>query len=325
MTGELTTLKNVGNTCYINSIIQVLRHTEIMNDMLDNMSPNILNKESATILREWNLLRETMWKQRCVVSPYRFLHYIREGCKTKKVTSNFDQQDVGEFLIILLEEFHDGIKRNVRMDFTGQVRNKKDVLFKEMYKEYKRLYEKSYSEIIDIFYGMQQTVISKLDTKEILCRKIEPIMILNLAIINSEVKTLYDCMNEYCKSEILCGDNKWENEKTGLKEEVSITTKIVLAPKILIISLKKYVSEKQLITFPLDDFNIMDYTVTREDIHYELYGVCNHSGVQSFGHYDSYVKIANKWYCFNDTEVKQIKENNVVSKRAYCLFYKKKT
>ncbi len=323
MEGELTTLRNVGNTCYINSIIQVLRHTKNMNEMLDEMSIDLLNNEKAIILREWNSLRQTMWKQRCVVSPYRFLHFVREGKKTKELTNNFEQQDVGEFLIILLEEFHNGIKRNVSMNFTGEIKNKKDVLFMEMYKEYKKLYEKSYSEIIDIYYGMQETVISRLDTKQILCRKIEPISILNLAILDDQAKTIYDCMDEYCKSEVLCGDNKWENEKTGKKEEVSITTKIILAPKVLIISLKKYANEKQLITFPLDDFNLTEYTNTKDDVHYELYGVCNHIGVQSFGHYDSYVRINDKWYCFNDTQVREIKANNVVTRGAYCLFYRR--
>lgn len=324
MKGELTTLKNVGNTCYINSIIQVLRHTEIMNNFLDNLPSEYYNNKRATILREWNSLRKIMWQQRCTVSPYRFLHFIRQGEKTKDVTNNYDQQDVGEFLIKLLEEFHDGIKRNVKMNIEGRVRNKGDILFKEMYTEYKKLYEKNYSEIIDIYYGMQETLIYRLNTNKILCKKIEPLSILNLAILDDKAESLYDCMNEYCKSEILCGDNKWMNEETGLKEEVTISTKITLAPKILIISLKKYVNDKQLITFPLDNFNFSEYVNTKENVYYELYGVCNHDGIQSFGHYYSYVKINKKWYCFNDIIVKEMRECDVVSKGAYCLFYKKK-
>ena len=82
MKGELTTLKNVGNTCYINSLIQVLRHTDIMNDMLDVISKSHLANEKAVILREWDSLRKTMWKQRCIVSPHRFLHFVRQE-KTK--------------------------------------------------------------------------------------------------------------------------------------------------------------------------------------------------------------------------------------------------
>ena len=43
------------------------------------------------------------------------------------------------------------------------------------------------------------------------------------------------------------------------------------------------------------------------------------------GHYFAYVKNANgKWYCFNDTNVKEINEKDIVSNKAYSLFYRKK-
>ena len=323
MRGELTTLKNVGNTCYINSLIQVLRHTEIMNDMLNSMTTNQLSNEKANILREWDSLRRTMWKQRCVVSPYRFLHYVREGEKTKELTNNFEQQDVGEFLIVLLEEFHEGIKRPVKMNVSGRVRSEVDVQMKEMYKEYKKIFQNNYSEIIDIFYGMQQTKICRINTKETLCIKVEPLSILNLAILDDNAKTLNDCMDEYCKTEVLCGDNRWLNEKTGLKEEVTITTSFVYAPKILIISLKKYANEKQMIIFPLENFNLQKYMMDGREILYECYGVCNHSGGMNYGHYFSYVKVNGKWYSFNDVQVKEIQERHVITKSAYCLFYRK--
>ena len=42
------------------------------------------------------------------------------------------------------------------------------------------------------------------------------------------------------------------------------------------------------------------------------------------GHYTAYVKNANnKWYLFNDTHVKEIKEDRVVTPAAYCFFYRK--
>lgn len=324
MKGELTTLKNVGNTCYINSLIQVLRHTEIMNDMLETISDKQLNNERATILREWNSLRQTMWKQRCVVSPHRFLHFVREGRKTKDITNNFEQQDVGEFLIVLLEEFHEGIKRTVKMNVSGRVISDVDILMKEMYKEYKKLFQNNYSEIIDIFYGMQETRICKLNSNEILCKKIEPLSILNLAILDDSAKTLDVCIDEYCKTEVLCGDNKWMNDKTGLKEEVTIRTKFIYAPKILIISLKKYANEKQLITFPLDNLSLRKYMLDDTEPMYECYGVCNHTGGMTYGHYFSYVKVKGKWYSFNDIQVKEIQHRHVVTKAAYCLFFRKK-
>jgi ubiquitin C-terminal hydrolase len=44
------------------------------------------------------------------------------------------------------------------------------------------------------------------------------------------------------------------------------------------------------------------------------------------GHYTSYVKNANdKWYLFNDTQIKEVKNvDEIVTPKAYCLFYRKK-
>ena len=54
-----------------------------------------------------------------------------------------------------------------------------------------------------------------------------------------------------------------------------------------------------------------------------MFGVCNHSGSCLGGHYTSYVKNNDKWYHFNDTNISEINENNVISAKTYCLFYKK--
>ena len=47
--GSLSTLTNLGNTCYINSIIQILRHTSCLNNLLDNKEDLINTIESNEI------------------------------------------------------------------------------------------------------------------------------------------------------------------------------------------------------------------------------------------------------------------------------------
>ena len=54
------------------------------------------------------------------------------------------------------------------------------------------------------------------------------------------------------------------------------------------------------------------------------YCITNHSGNCLGGHYTSYVKNANnKWYEFNDTNVKEISESKIITNKGYCYFYKK--
>ena len=82
-----------------------------------------------------------------------------------------------------------------------------------------------------------------------------------------------------------------------------------------------------LIETPLNDVDFSTYVkgYNSKSYIYDLYGVCNHSGGVSGGHYTSYVKNANgKWYEFNDTRVNEIAESHVISQKSYCFFYRKK-
>ena len=84
-----------------------------------------------------------------------------------------------------------------------------------------------------------------------------------------------------------------------------------------------------LVTFPLTDLNLSKYVIgyKKNSYVYDLYGIANHSGGVSGGHYFSYVKNANgKWYCFNDTNVTEVTdENQLISPKAYCFFYRKRS
>ena len=84
---------------------------------------------------------------------------------------------------------------------------------------------------------------------------------------------------------------------------------------------------KEFVDFPLNNLDLSKYVVgyDKEDYKYDLYGICNHSGVVEGGHYFAYVKNANeKWYNFNDARVEEITDlDKLKSPYAYCLFYRK--
>ncbi|XP_054247092.1 ubiquitin carboxyl-terminal hydrolase 31 isoform X2 [Indicator indicator] len=64
-----------------------------------------------------------------------------------------------------------------------------------------------------------------------------------------------------------------------------------------------------------------------EDYIYDLYAVCNHHGTMQGGHYTAYCKnsVDGQWYCFDDSEVQQLSENEVCKQTAYILFYQRRT
>jgi hypothetical protein len=134
------------------------------------------------------------------------------------------------------------------------------------------------------------------------------------------------------KGEILEGENAWFNEETNLKINIRKRIQFWSFPDILIIDFKRFNSRFQknqiLVTFPLDNLDLSKYVIgyKKECYKYELYAVCNHSGSVMGGHYTSVVKNANgNWYHFNDQDVSLVVTlDNVITPKAYCLFYRKK-
>ena len=330
----LTGLENIGNTCYLNSCMQVLSHTYELNTFLENKLFNINDIPDSIIFLEWNKLRELMWSENCIVAPHGFVDAIKKISiiKKREIFSGYEQNDVSEFLLFILECFHNALSRSVDVEIIGESKNKTDDIALKIYNMMSNLYKKEYSEISDIFFGISITELKSLETNDIIGCNPEIFSILSLCIPENKTNiSIFDCFDEYCKIEILDKDNIILNEKTGNKEIIEKTTGFWSLPNILIIDIKRYNMQgkklNHLISSDLDNVDFSKYILgyNKYSYIYELYGVCNHSGNTHGGHYTSIIKNANnKWYEFNDTNITEIRENKIISNKSYCFFYRKK-
>ena len=347
----LSGLANLGNTCFMNSCMQILSHTYELNNFLNletlkknkknkknNEKNNILNstenKYDLILLNEWNNLRLLLWNENCIISPDKFLKTVQKIAQIKDndLFSGFSQNDVPEFLLFIINCFHNATSRNINITITGEIENNTDKIAVECYKMVQNMYSKEYSEIWSIFYAIHISEIISLETNNVLQINPEPFFILDLPIPpNNKLPSLIDCLNFYVQGEILEGENAWFNENTKKKENVQKKISVWSLPTILVIDFKRFNSKNQknqiLITFPLDNLNLSNYIIgyNKNSYIYELYGIANHSGSSYGGHYTAYIKNANnKWYHFNDTSVSEVKlTNSIISSKAYVLFYRK--
>lgn len=339
----LTGLANLGNSCYKNSCMQILSHTYMLNELLDDTSlKKRLNKVPDSILLvEWDKLRKLMWSENCVVSPAGWDQAVTQVSKLKNMEmfAGFSQNDLTEFLLFIIEGFHNALKREVDMNIKGNIKNDKDKLATACYKMMINMYSKEYSEVLKIFYGIHVSQIVS-NTGEVLGNSPEPYFIIDLPIKeveNGKSVTIIDCLDEYIKPEKLEGDNAWYNEKTKKKEDVNKGLVFFSFPEILVICFKRFTyldystqkKDNTLINFPLEDFDLSKYCrgYNNKEYVYDLYGVCNHIGGLNMGHYTAHIKNANGfWYNFNDTDIKKIENPSKIlnTSHAYCLFYKKK-
>jgi len=334
----LSGLANLGNSCYLNSCMQVLSHTYELNTFLSNENSkykHFLKKiPDSVVLLEWDKLREMLWSNNCTIAPHGFINTIRHvaALKQRDLFMGYQQNDVQEFLLFIIDCFHTALSREVDMQITGESKSDIDNLAVTAYKMMQNMYKKDYSDMLNIFYGIHVSQITNAETNEVMSMSAEPFSVISLSIPGKQSPSLFDCFDLYCDKELLSGENAWFNGKTGNKESAKRNIIFWSLPNIMIIDLKRSkVNNKKLHTLvdiPMENVDFSKYVKGYNSVSYiyDLYGVCNHSGGGGGGgHYFAYIKNANgKWYNFNDTTVNEIQADKVISAMSYCLFYRKK-
>lgn len=330
----LSGLTNLGNTCFLNSTMQVLSHTYELNKFLDMKTYNkLLNKKyDSVLLLEWDALRELLWKENCIVSPVKFVSVVQKLAKIKgqELFTGFNQNDLPEFLIFVIDCFHNALAREVNMTIQGNAKDDTDNIAVKCFERIKQMYEKDYSEIWNMFYGIHVSQLENAATNEVVSITPEPYFIINLPIPeNNKEPSLIDCFDLYVAGELLDGVN---NEKTGQQYTAKKKLMFWSFPNILVIDIKRFNSNNRknqvFVDFPLENLDLSKYVIgyNNESYVYDLYAVCNHSGSSLGGHYTSFVKNANgKWYHYNDTSVSEVSlTQQIKSPKAYCFFYRKR-
>ena len=352
----LTGLANVGNSCYLNSCMQILSHTHKLNTFMDSgeYKQKLNRVADSALLLEWDKLRLLMWSENCTIAPMGFVKAVRQIAhfKHREIFTGHSQNDMQEFLLFLIDCFHTALAREVDMHISGTIENSTDLLAKTCYNMMQNMYKKEYSDMLSIFYGIHVSEITHFETGKSLSLMPEPFSLLSLPLPSqsqnqsqsqsqsqsqgpsqSPSPTIFSCLDLYCQKEVLENDNAWFNSDSNQKEKVRRGIVFWSLPTILIIDLKRWHGHgaKQqkvhtLIQTPLSNVDFSAYVrgYNKESYIYDLYGVCNHSGGVLGGHYTAYVKNENgKWYEFNDTAVNEIAPAKVVSQKSYCFFYRK--
>lgn len=336
-----TGLANLGNTCFLNSCIQILNHTfelvEVLAPFCEEKAEKFHRRPEYSLVREWLELRELMWSNTGgVVSPNKFVFHVHKLAKEKnrELFTGWAQNDMSEFLLFFIECLHASISRGVRIQIRGKKTNKTDDLAIQCYKMLQQVYAKEYSPIMELFYGIYVSQIMSGDGKQIHSHKPEAFFILDLPIPeDKERPTLYDCLDLFTHTEKMENENAWFNEKTGRKENIQKRIVVWNFPNILVITLKRFSHDGETkinkwVQYPLTDLNLSKYVqgYNPASFVYELYGICNHYGSILGGHYTSFVQNASEeWVHYNDTHVHVIQnKDELITASAYCLFYRKK-
>jgi ubiquitin carboxyl-terminal hydrolase 8 len=268
----VSSLHNIGNSCYLNSVIQPISHTsilrnEIFNDtfiksIFDNIQgksdsmetyDQLLNKFNNTISVQLHLILKKMWKENCIIRISSLKEIIG---KINKEFIGSNQNDSQEVLNLLLDQIHEESKKPFIIDINKVPTEYHSNLKNEDIEKYKLESIGNYlalKYVIFIRDEMKRSIISEHITgiyyTEIICSicknssdRFESFINLQLDI-PEEKTSLDNCMKIHTKYELLTGDNSYYCGKC--KEHVDAKKKVCIwnTPRILIIQLKRFKSE----------------------------------------------------------------------------------
>lgn len=278
-------LKNLGNSCFMNSIIQCLCGAEPLTRYFNSGSyikhinrENPMGSKGKICTSFFDLMRKMSNRNDSVCTPIEFRDCL--GSIAQQFTDG-TQQDSHEFLSFLLDALHEDL---CIITTKNSVVDGKVLIVKE-----------SNSYIKDLFYGDTSSQLQcEVCTNQSVSTS--PFSSLALPVPAGSKITLGSCLEEFMRSEILDGDNAWDCSKCKRKVRAIQLMRLSRLPPILVITLKRfrYVGRfrdkiDSLISFPVEDFDLRQFLFTSEDARYDLFAVSNHYGGMDGGHCTSFI------------------------------------
>ena len=312
-------LNNLGNTCFMNSVLQCLMYSPSFSQTLLLAPATASTPETPKTSRIANLVRQLVATihgdgKSSALSPNGLAKSLRN------INSRFRlgrQEDAHEFLVSLLDNLqtHHLLTSGIDPTKSGW----RDRL------PMKRLDETTMIHRICGGYYRSQL---KCPDCGFTSPTYDPFLDLSLDITTSN--TLDDAIRKFCSTEILSRENRWTCSGCKKKVKAEKSMSIYRPSVTLTVQLKRFkfnalgfgggkISKK--LAFPLKlQLPLSD----SRKCNYELTGLVVHAGGScNSGHYYSYIKAPNgAWFLCDDSHTRQVQLDEVLGRKdAYLLFY----
>ncbi|XP_023789723.1 ubiquitin carboxyl-terminal hydrolase 8 isoform X1 [Cyanistes caeruleus] len=331
----LTGLRNLGNTCYMNSILQCLCNAPHLAEYFNrNLYQADINRSNflghkGEVAEEFGVIMKALWAgQYKYISPKDFKITIG---KINDQFAGYSQQDSQELLLFLMDGLHEDLnKADNRKRYKEENNDHLDdsSAAEIAWHKHKQLNE---SIIVALFQGQFKSTVQCLTCHK-RSRTFEAFMYLSLPLASSSKCTLQECLRLFSKEEKLTDNNRFYCSHCKTRRDSSKKIEIWKLPPVLLVHLKRFSYDgrwkqklQTSVDFPLETLDLSQYVIGPKTSlkRYNLFSVSNHYGGLDGGHYTAYCKNASKqrWFKFDDHEVSEISASSVKSSAAYILFY----
>jgi len=305
-------MRNAGNTCFFNSVLQTLTYTPPLQNYLlskEHSSACRVTSEGgfcALCLFEGHAL-EVLDGGSSAVHPKAMLRRLRDlGGKAMRLGQ---QEDAHEFLLHFLDSCHRASLHATGRQGSVPPAVLHTTLIRQLFGGYLR------SQVLCLECNFESNTF-------------DPFLDLSLEVRNAA--SLEKALEAFTKSERLLGPNRYRCKRCKQVVDATKCFSICTLPPLLTFQLKRFEYKqgvKGKIMKPVQFgtmINVGRFTnhPTKEAM-YRLYAVIVHDGHSAkSGHYFAFVKhMSGTWYKFDDESVKSVSEPVVLRQQAYLLFY----
>ncbi|XP_029785510.1 ubiquitin carboxyl-terminal hydrolase 27 [Suricata suricatta] len=341
-------LINLGNTCFMNCIVQALTHTPILRDFFlsDRHRCEMPSPELCLVCEMSSLFRELYSGNPSPHVPYKLLHLVWIHARH---LAGYRQQDAHEFLIAALDVLH----RHCKGDDAGKAANNPnhcnciiDQIFTGGLQS---------DVTCQACHGVSTTIDPCWDISLDLpgsCTSFWPMSPGRESSVNGEshipgITTLTDCLRRFTRPEHLGSSAKI---KCGSCQSYQESTKQLTMNKLPVVAcfhFKRFEhSAKQrrkittYISFPLE-LDMTPFMASSKESRmngqlqlptnsgndenkYSLFAVVNHQGTLESGHYTSFIRHhKDQWFKCDDAVITKASIKDVLDSEGYLLFYHK--
>lgn len=307
-------IENLGSTCAINSILQIIiRNNNLRSIILNSSAPdNSLTNELKEII-------DLIHNQHKSITPHKFINYFFEIFKG--IFNKFEQIDINELWLYLYNKIVEETSVNSKpILYISSIYDKHDY----------DIYLYNNKKTCELSMNVQGSFINIIECNNCKYRSysFEPFISMSLdieenqSIANLIIKSL---IQEYRDAD------DWKCEKCNKKCSYIKMKKIWKLPKILFISLNRFneTFEKNNLNIYINNtinFNKECIETAKTNQIYNIQGLGLHYGNILGGHYKALCNIENNYYLYNDNNViryeyedinEQLKNNN----SAYMIVY----
>jgi len=314
-------IQNMGNTCYLNSTIQLLRASpEWSVFCLTNDFTTLTESTYKNNLLAYQDIIKSLWSacKPSYVRPTGFIHQLKASVKgTVYEMFGFPiPNDSHEFLVYLLDNFHEALKTEV--PYVKTTSN----LMQDMANNGWNEFAHKSSEIVNRFFGM----IRKRIHCTICKNNTYKWEVFNSIKIPCEGETFKEWIQNEVKETEIDGYDCDHCKKT----KAIIYSDIWKLPDSLFITIRRFNpnGSKNMKPCPYDGGNLTFSEFFAKESNdpskhwvYELRGLSDHHGSHMGGHYTAHIKHLNEWWRMDDETAN--KQSPQFSASNYILFFRK--